>query len=104
MNTLSPQQLKEKLAVDDFILLDVRQPEEVALAALPRAVNIPVSELPQRVTELDQSKPVIAFCHHGVRSEMAARILLRSGFADVAHLAGGIDAWSTSIDPTVPRY
>ncbi|MGH8455428.1 MAG: rhodanese-like domain-containing protein [Stenotrophobium sp.] len=104
MDTLSPQQLKEKLAAGGFTLLDVRQPDEVALAALPGALNIPMNELPQRVAELDKTLPVIAFCHHGMRSEMAARFLVRSGFADVSHLGGGIDAWSLTIDPATPRY
>ncbi|MGH8461656.1 MAG: rhodanese-like domain-containing protein [Stenotrophobium sp.] len=104
MNTLSPQQLKQKIASGGFTLLDVRQPDEVALAALPQALNIPMSELPARLAELDRTKPVIAYCHHGSRSEMAVRFLERSGFADVSHLGGGIDAWSLMIDASVPRY
>ncbi|MGH8505860.1 MAG: rhodanese-like domain-containing protein [Stenotrophobium sp.] len=104
MKTISPQQLKQELATGGFTLLDVRHAGEVALAALPGAINIPLDELPRRVAELDPKQPVIAYCHHGVRSEMAGRILERSGFADVAHLGGGIDAWSLTIDEAVPRY
>ncbi|HWU67404.1 MAG TPA: rhodanese-like domain-containing protein [Stenotrophobium sp.] len=104
MKTISPRQLKEELASGRFILLDVRQPDEVALATLPDALNIPLNELPQRLAELSPEQPVVIYCHHGVRSEMAGRILERSGFADVAHLGGGIDAWSLMIDQSVPRY
>lgn len=104
MKTLSPQQLKDALATGGFVLLDVRQPDELALATLPDAIHIPLSELPQRLAELNPQQPVVIYCHHGVRSEMAGRILERNGFADVAHLGGGIDAWSLMVDPSVPRY
>ena len=65
--------------------------------------NIPLGQLEQRVGELDPTMPVIAYCHHGVRSEQARRILEANGF-DVRHLAGGIDAWSREIDPELRRY
>ena len=85
-------------------VVDVRTVEEVQLAALAGAINIPMSELPARIGELDPKAPVSLFCHHGMRSEMASRFLERNGFTDVAHLEGGIDAWSVVIDSNVPRY
>lgn len=104
MRNLSPAEFQAALATAQATLLDVRQPEELLLAQIDGAVNIPLNELPLRYTELDAQRPVLILCHHGVRSEMAGRLLERNGFADVAHLTGGIDAWSKSIDPSVPRY
>jgi len=63
-------------------------------------------ELPQLLDEITAkpNQPIVVYCHHGVRSLSGAAILLRSGWTDVASLAGGIDAWSAIIDPQLPRY
>lgn len=103
MQTLTPQQFSEKIA-DGAVVLDVRQPEELALAHLPGTLNIPLNELPHRINELTPQAPIAILCHHGVRSEMAAHFLERQGFSEVSHLAGGIDAWSLMMDAKVPRY
>ncbi len=84
-------------------ILDVREPWEYALARLPGAVLIPLGQLADRVGELDAGRPVAAYCHHGVRSLYAMRVLASLGFRDLAHLSGGIDAVS-QVDPSVPRY
>ncbi len=104
MYRISPTQLKSLLEEGKVLLLDVRQPEELEIACIPGALNIPLNELASRIGELEKTRPTVAFCHHGVRSEMAVRLLQRNGFADFAHLNGGIDAWSQEIDPSVPRY
>lgn len=104
MQNLTPEAFRDLIARPGTVLLDVRMPEEVAIAALPGAINIPLAELGQRVSELNASAPIAVLCHHGVRSEMAGRFLERNGFVDVAHLTGGIHAWSQIIDPSVPRY
>ncbi len=83
--------------------LDVREPWEYGLARIPGAVLIPLGELESRLSELDPSQPVAAYCHRGMRSFHALRLLQAAGFLDVAHLAGGIDAYS-QMDPSVPRY
>jgi adenylyltransferase/sulfurtransferase len=83
--------------------LDVREPWEYELAHLPGALLIPLGELVDRVGELDPARPVAAYCHHGTRSLYALRFLQGAGFHDLAHLAGGIDAYSR-LDPSVPRY
>lgn len=103
MQTLSPQEFKDRIAKGAAVV-DVRTTEEVQLAALAGAINIPMSELPARISELDPKAPIAVLCHHGMRSEMASRFLERNGFTDVAHLEGGIDAWSVAIDSSVPRY
>lgn len=87
----------------DVTLLDVREPWEAEIAALPGAVLIPLGELPERVGELDPDREVIAYCHGGVRSLRAAGVLQGAGLR-VRSMAGGIDGWSRSVDPDVPRY
>ena len=87
-------------------LIDVRQPWEYALACLPASVLIPLNELPARAGEIaiDPESLIVVYCHHGVRSLSAAAYLRRLGHVGVTSLAGGIDAWSCEVDPTVPRY
>lgn len=102
---LSARELAEKrVRGDAFTLLDVREPYEVAIAALEGATVIPMGVLPVRAHELDRTRPVVVFCHHGVRSFLAARWLRENGFDDVLDLEGGIEAWSHEVDPAVPRY
>jgi len=86
------------------VLLDVREPHEFAIAALPGAVLIPLGELPARIGELDPAEPTVVYCHLGVRSATALSRLQSAGFAHAHHLAGGVDAWSRTVDPTLPRY
>jgi len=82
----------------------VRTPMEHRIASIPGAVLIPMQELPGRKGELDDGRPLVAFCHHGPRSQNATMWLRAQGFPRVLSLAGGIDAWSRQIDPAVPRY
>ena len=88
----------------DVVLLDVREHDELAIAAVEGAVHIPMREVPGRLAELDATKPVVVMCHSGGRSRRVAEFLKGSGFPDVFNLNGGIDAWSTQIDSRVPRY
>ena len=89
-----------------FRLIDVRQPWESVLASLPGSLLIPLNELPQRAGEIAKNadSTLIVYCHHGIRSLSAASYLLRLGHPVVKSLAGGIDAWSCEVDPTLPRY
>jgi rhodanese-related sulfurtransferase len=88
----------------DFVLLDVREPYEIAAAALPKSVVIPMRELAARIAELPQDKPIAVLCHHGGRSAHVAAFLAARGFPDVANVGGGIDAYARRVDPSVPRY
>ena len=88
----------------DLVLLDVREPFEHDLAALPGSRLIPLGELPARLRELDGHAAIVTYCHHGARSARARDILVAAGFADVRNLTGGIDAWATAVDPRMPRY
>jgi rhodanese-related sulfurtransferase len=89
-----------------LLLLDVRQPEEWQRARIEGAQLLPLGELELRLAELSDWKErrVIAHCHHGGRSAAACQILAAAGFTDVSNLVGGIDAWSLTVDPAVPRY
>ena len=88
------------------LLVDVRQPWEHELARLPDSLLLPLGELPSRAAEIRPApgQLVVCYCHHGVRSLHGADVLSRAGLSDVVSLAGGIDAWSLQIDPSVPRY
>jgi adenylyltransferase/sulfurtransferase len=86
------------------VLLDVREPHEFAITALPGAVLIPLGDLPARIGELDPTTSTVVYCHLGVRSKTALSLLRSAGFSDARHLAGGVDAWSRTVDPSLPRY
>lgn len=88
------------------VLLDVRGEGEHDLVHLSGSVLIPLPELAERLDELEgvRERPIVAYCHHGIRSRSAAALLAGAGFRDVASLRGGIDAWSLRIDPALPRY
>ncbi|MCP2041477.1 rhodanese-related sulfurtransferase [Neisseria sp. HSC-16F19] len=88
----------------DFVLLDVREADEVAFAALDGHTHIPMHMVPLRHNELPDDVPLVVYCHHGVRSFQVAAFLKQAGFEEVYNLAGGIDAWSLQIDAAVPRY
>ncbi len=91
-------------AGSDVVLLDVREPEELAIARVTGALHIPMGDIPSRVQQLDADKTLIVFCHHGRRSYNVAAWLKQQGFERVLSMAGGIDAWSQEVDPGVPRY
>ena len=90
---------------DAPVLLDVREPWEIATASLPGSINIPMGEIPSRAhTELDPDAPIVVMCHHGARSLNVAMWLRNQGFEQAQSLAGGIDQWSRAVDGNVPRY
>lgn len=87
-------------------LIDVREADEWETCRIEGAELMPLSEWPAIVVAnlSEPAQPILLQCHHGGRSARAAEFLLRSGFTNVTNLAGGIDAWSVVIDPSVPRY
>lgn len=91
-------------AGEELMLLDVREPDELETASIPWATAIPMDEIPLRVGELPRDRPIVVMCHRGVRSDHVAQFLSANGYENVANLHGGIDAWSLTVDPTVPRY
>lgn len=102
---IDPAGLKAKMdAGESFCLLDVREPWEVAVAAIPGSLAIPMHEIPSRLKELDATSEIIVMCKSGGRSQRAAEFLAARGYGKVSNLQGGIDAWSRDIDPDVPEY
>ena len=101
---LEPTELKARLDRGDRLaVLDVREPEEVVIAAFPHAIHVPMNEIPARLDELDKSAEWVVVCHHGMRSAHVAMHLAGRGFK-VANLNGGIDRWALEVDPSTPRY
>ena len=101
---ITVEELKAKMdKKENFVLLDVREPHEYEIAKIPGSKLIPLGELPQRVGELDKAAKLIVHCKMGGRSARAVQLLRAQGF-DATNVAGGIHAWSESIDPSVPTY
>lgn len=93
-------------AGESFLFLDCREPDEYATAYIEGTTLIPMSELAQRVSELDSYREsnIVVHCHHGGRSLRVTNWLRNQGFANTTNMAGGIDEWSQQIDPSIPRY
>ena len=105
ISEISAQALKKRITAGEKpVLLDVREPEEVAIVRLPGAVHIPMGEVPGRLHELDPDKEIIVYCHHGVRSLHVAQFLVQRDFDRVSNLTGGIDAWAIEVEPGMARY
>ena len=101
---ITVHQLKRRLDEGHrLLLLDCREASEVAICALPDAMHIPMRQTATRIEQLPRDRPIVVYCHHGIRSQPVAKLLSDRGF-DAVSLAGGIDAWSTQIDPSVQRY
>jgi rhodanese-related sulfurtransferase len=102
--SITSRELKTKLdAGDRPELLDVREPWEFELARIEGSRLMPLSDLPDRFTELDPAAETVVICHHGARSAYVTQALERAGFAKVLNLEGGLDAYA-DVDESVPRY
>ena len=103
--TVTVNELRQILSrANPPLLLDVREPDEWQLCRIEGAQHLPTSQIEQRMAELDPTRETVVYCHLGIRSQMMAEFLITKGFSRVASLAGGIDAWSVYVDPTVTRY
>ena len=98
----------QRLAEDDLQLVDVREPEEVAIANLPNFIHLPLGQYADWADHifdhLDPSLETIVMCHHGMRSAQMCQWLQRQGFDRTKNLSGGIDAYARLVDNTIPRY
>lgn len=106
---ISPTQVAKlwaQIHAGEVLLLDCRTEREFEIARIDPARLIPLQQIAQRIDELADyaDKPVITFCHHGMRSLQMASILRNAGFTDARSMAGGIDLWSLTVDPSTPRY
>jgi len=86
------------------LVIDVREDWELQLASIPGVVHVPMSQIPARLSEFAKDAETIVMCHAGGRSMRVAHFLANQGFTNVANLTGGIGAWSSEVDATVPHY
>lgn len=98
--------LKSLLNSGDFVLIDCREQDEWDTARIEGAVLLPMSQWMENVDKLAefQGKRVAVHCHHGGRSMRVTHWLRQNGFPDAQNVTGGIDAWSSQVDNSVPRY
>ncbi len=102
---LSPRALAQRLAAGDApLIVDVREPWEYEVARVAGSQLLPLGQLVERAASLPRDRDLVLLCHHGMRSQQAAQWLRSAGYTRVANLAGGIDAWSVEVDPSVARY
>jgi glyoxylase-like metal-dependent hydrolase (beta-lactamase superfamily II)/rhodanese-related sulfurtransferase len=80
--------------IPDLQIVDVRNPGELDVGMVPGAVNIPVGQIPTRISELDATRPTVVYCAGGYRSSVAASLLRKHGFTDVSDILGGFHAWA----------
>jgi len=88
----------------DVILLDVRDDSELEICRIENALHIPMNEIPERCEALPLDRPLIVFCHHGMRSMNVLHYLESRGFENVINMGGGIHAWATDVDSSTPLY
>mmetsp|Transcript_3325 Transcript_3325/g.6052 ORF Transcript_3325/g.6052 Transcript_3325/m.6052 type:complete len:172 (+) Transcript_3325:115-630(+) len=98
---------------DPHVLLDVRVTEQFDLCALPGAINIPVTSVPQRLGEISElsggTKPVYCICRRGIASADATNIILQAAhnfpyIHSVKNIKGGLDAWRMQVNNSFPKY
>jgi len=104
LSEMSVQELKALLeSKENFEFIDVRTPNEFETARIAAAVLLDEAEY-QRLSGLPKETKIVFICHHGPRGVNAAEQFLSQGFTNVHNVTGGLDAWSTEIDESVPRY
>lgn len=101
---ITAPELAERMKTNHLKLLDVREPHELEISALPNAVNIPLGELAGRLSELDSADEMVVFCKGGTRSSRALELLASAGFRKAKNLKGGINAWAREVDLNLPIY
>jgi adenylyltransferase/sulfurtransferase len=101
---ITAPELAERVKTNHLKLIDVREPHELEISALPNAVNIPLGQLAARLSELDSAEEMVIFCKSGGRSARGLELLVSAGFKKVKNLKGGINAWAREVDPNLPLY
>lgn len=102
---IEPTELAERLKNKTPLrLIDVREPVEFALAIIEEAELLPLSRFDEWIGTLGREDEIVVMCHHGIRSANVCLFLIGNDFENVTNLEGGIDAWSTEVDRSVPRY
>jgi adenylyltransferase/sulfurtransferase len=103
--SITPKQAIERLkAGEQFRFIDVREPQEYAVARVEQAELLPLTRFNEWIDSLDADEEIVVMCHHGIRSANVCMYLTRNGFEKVFNLEGGIDLWSIEADENIPRY
>ena len=102
---IEPSELAKRMAAGEPVhLIDVREPHELEISALPNADSIPLGSMATRMAELEDAEEIVLFCRTGTRSTRALHLLTGAGFQKTLSLQGGINAWARQVDPTLPVY
>ncbi|OCG28095.1 sulfurtransferase [Gilliamella sp. wkB108] len=104
---ITPTELAQKLHQhEQLFLLDVREPNEVAICAIAGATHIPMNLIPLYLDQIPDEVTIVIYCHHGNRSLNVANYLVENGFDsdDIYNLTGGIDAWASTVDKQMAKY
>ncbi len=105
IKTATPADIKRRLdSGEPLELIDVREHDEIAIASIPDARVFPLSQAATWIDHLPGDRELVILCHHGIRSMQVAMALAQRGHQNITNMTGGIDLWSTQVDPTVPRY
>jgi rhodanese-related sulfurtransferase len=107
MTQITPQLLQQWLADSGRkppVLLDVREPWEYQTCRIEGSTLAPMNTIPARAQEFDPETETVVICHHGMRSLQVALFLERNGFSNLYNLQGGVNAWASQVEPTMPRY
>lgn len=106
MEQISALELSQRLnnPEHDLFLLDVREPNEYAHCHIKGSHLIPMHSIPHSLGSLPKDTPIIAICHHGMRSQQVAQFLIQNSFNNVINLTGGVHAWAVEVDPQMPTY
>ena len=106
MQQTTPVEFNKRLKTGEPLplLLDVREPHEFAHCHIGGSVNMPMNQVFSSYAKLDPQQETVVICHHGMRSAQIANFLLSRGFTKIANLTGGVAAWATQVDPTMPTY
>ncbi len=103
--SITPKQLAERLKTGEKLrLIDVREPQEYAVARIDAAELLPLTRFNEWIETLEPEQEIVVMCHHGIRSANVCMFLVRNGFEKVFNLEGGIDSWSLEVDENTPRY
>jgi adenylyltransferase/sulfurtransferase len=101
---ITAKELSERVKTNHLKLLDVREPHELEISAIPNAVNIPLGQLAGRLSELDSAEDMVVLCKSGTRSMRAIELLSSAGFKKLKNLKGGINSWAREVDTNLPIY
>ncbi len=106
MRNLSPREVAKLVAEADEkpLLLDVREPWELAICRIEGSESVPMRQIPEALRQLERERETIVICHHGIRSLQVARFLEHQGFGRVVNLEGGVAAWARDVDPAMATY